>query len=294
MTTYSKRIFITSGTTFIPPNDFNAASNLIEVYGSSVTRLASSVDAPSGAAYASGTNIPVLPGHIVNIGIGTPSGTTDSWFNATSLANAVSQGSTLAVAAQGAFYSLSFSVWFSTPGADVSSVGNLLTYSGGLGGSASSSGGGGGAAAGPNGKGADGHAAANTGGGGGGGCNGGSSATGNSGEFGGNNRLGAGGSTSPLSPGTSGGGGCGGHNVSGERNGSAGSLDDIYGDGIHGPGSGGGAADASGTDGGNAGGYGAGGGGWGNQSVKNNGTSSGGLIVVNYNPLYGVDSLLIG
>lgn len=292
---YAIRLFITSGSGFLVPTNFDPLSNLIECYGSG--NQPTTFFGGAGGAYASGVNIPAQPGHIINIGVGTPSGTTDTFFNASSLSNAVSQGSTLAVAAQGATSSGGFHP--TVGGLASASVGNTLTYSGGGGGSNGNPGGGGGAAAGPNGDGGYG-ADATSGkagvGGGGGGCNGGT----DGGQtipdppfgplffsnYGGNNRLGAGGSQSSSSPGTSGGGGCGGNEGS---NGSAGSLDDVYGDGIHGPGSGGGGG-GYGGNGGNAGGYGGGG----TIGFTVNGAATGGLIVVNYNILYGVDSVLIG
>lgn len=292
-------MYITSGTTFIPPADFNAASNLIECYGSGGDDTGSlSTYAPAGAAYASGANIPILPGHVVNIGIGTPRGsTTDTWFNATSLASAVSNGPSISVAAQGATFSAS-SGHPSIPGSAANSVGNTQKFSGGSTTESSSAGTGGGGAAGPNGNGANGAGVSFSGfGGGAGGANGGGpGGQGNSThtEYGGLNRFGTGGPTTTGTNGTAGGGGSGGASGTVPQNGGNGSLDDVYGDGIHGPGSGGGGA-GQGTfggaaNGGNAGGYGAGAG-TGN-FAGTNGTSSPGLIVVNYNPIFGTDAIL--
>jgi hypothetical protein len=134
-----------------------------------------------GGAYAkiTSTSTTLTPGVTsISIGIGaggavTPTAGGHTWWNATSLANAVSNGSGQSVACQGGQPNSG-----ATPGAGgaaASSVGTT-TFSGGTGGVVSTTFGGGGGAAGPFGAGGSGGSGGSAGPGGGGGTNGGGGA----------------------------------------------------------------------------------------------------------------------
>lgn len=157
-----------------------------------------------GGSYAKST-IPVTAGATLNVGIGAgPAGVTsagatsnggDTWFNATSLANAISNGASLSCGAQGAQAGTTTTA--GQGGLSSASVGSVKA-SGGNGDHGLSFGGGGGAG-GPNGAGSNG-VGSNTTGASGGNADGGTvsgptvSAIGNSGtEFDGSHGLGTGG-----------------------------------------------------------------------------------------------------
>ncbi len=150
MTVYLKQLFFTSGTSITLPTDWNPYCNLVECYASGASGTSGTGTAGSGGgggAYAATSNLNVAAGTAVNIGIGTPGGVTDTWFNATSLANAIANGVSVSVGAKGAAGT--------TGGASAASIGQTV-FSGGNGGSGGGSGvggggGGGGGAAGPNG-----------------------------------------------------------------------------------------------------------------------------------------------
>lgn len=286
------QIFITSGTSYQLPNDFNPGNNTVECYGGGAGGNSNRADGGGGGSYAKVTNIQIGAGETASIQIGS-AGSTDTWFNATSLANAVSKGVTLACGAQGAS---------GRTGGLASASCGTVKYNGGDGGSSSTdapwpySGGGGGGCAGPNGAGGAGGNADlvyNTVGGGGGGANsGGAGGNGDGyntiGGIGGTKRGGGGsgasGYSGNINGGNGSGGGGGGGGAAGEGgyagNGGAGSTDAIYG-GSGGPGGGGGGGGAAfytqgvGAWGGS---YGSGGGGGPNGS----GGGCDGLIVITY------------
>lgn len=257
------RIFITSGTSYRLPADFNPSSNTVECYGGGGSGGDVGWPAGGGGAYAKVNNINVIPGAIVTIQIGSgglSSPSTDTYFNATSLANAVSNGVSISCGAQGATGR--------TGGAAASSCGTTK-YNGGTGGVNSTyGGGGGGACAGPSGAGGSGATPSGPGGGGGGGANGGSNGTNSgssSGGYGGNGPGGSGGGVPNGGSGTPGTGGGGAGGNGGPGPGGHGALNDIYSTGVYGPGGGGGGGGGTSnlhgtTTGGAAGGYGAGGG----------------------------------
>lgn len=113
-------IILNSGTTWVVPNDWNDADNSIETWGAGGAgrgnhTAKSSAGRPGGGAgaYSRGDNIPLTPGATIPIRIGSggignvnnavaPSGG-DTCFNATSLANAVSNGESVSVAAEGGY-----------------------------------------------------------------------------------------------------------------------------------------------------------------------------------------------
>jgi hypothetical protein len=285
------RVFITSGTSYTLPADFNPGNNTIECYGGGASGAGGSVQVGGGGgAYAAVTNINLSAGSVVQIQIG---GTglypgTDTWFNATSLANAVSNGASISCGAQGAGNG------GQQYGGQASSSCGTTKYNGGngnAGGGYPGGGGGGGAAAGPNGPGASGGTGDNSGGGGGGGGanNGGigGNASGGNGGAGGVNRLGggagAGGTASGNSTVGAGGGGGGGGHGSTYWGGSNGGFDDVYSTGSYGPRGGSGGQGYGATVPPNALPYGAGGGGGGYGS-STPGSGSNGLIVVTYVP----------
>ena len=293
------RIFITSGTSYTLPADFNPGNNTVECYGGGCPGGgANGLVGGGGGAYAKVTNINIGAGTVVQIQIGSGGGYpgTNTFFNASSLANAVSNGTSISCAAEGAGVSTNQS-----NGRASSSVGTVKYDGGpGQGSSSGTGGGGGGGCAGPNGAGASGGIANGAGGGGGGGANGGTNgaANGNNGGAGGNGgRTGTGGGAggTPSTNGGNatsgiGGGGGGGGNSSnpGYTTGGSGAYDDVYGDGSHGPGGGGGGGGRGTTGvtpgpGGYGGGYGGGGGGcaYGNGVVGGQGD---GLIVITYTP----------
>jgi hypothetical protein len=285
------RIFITSGTSYTLPADFNPGNNTVECYGGGASGAAGSTNTGGGGgAYSKVANINIGAGATVNIHIGTP-GSPDTWFNATSVANAVSNGTSISCAAKGGS---------GQTGGQASSGCGTTKFSGGGGGGSGSfgGGGGGGGAAGPNGNGAAGGTGGNDStkarGAGGGGANGGFAGQndpigGSDGGAGGKNRGGWGegaagfGSTDPTDNGGNGSGGGGGGGGCGT--GGTGWYDNVYGAGDYWGPSGGGGGSGLGSNnvhnGGNANaGYGGGGGGGSNGA--SGGTPGNGLIVINY------------
>lgn len=214
-----------------------------------------------GGAYAKMNSLSVTPSSTINFGVGTGgaavSGTDaagnnggDTWFNATSLANAVSNGNTISVGAQGGRagnHGGGTDASGGAGGASGSSVGDTV-FSGGAGGAANGGAGrsasGGGGAAGPNGAGVAGTASSN------------SQSAGGAGD---NSSGGAGGTA---------GGGAGGNGTE-------------Y-DASHGSGGGGGGRN-SGNPAGSGGAYGGGGGGS-ETSSPTSGAGGAGLIIITYTP----------
>ncbi|MGB9116826.1 MAG: hypothetical protein WCC91_16380, partial [Bradyrhizobium sp.] len=103
-------VFLTSGTTWTVPADFTALVSVECIPGGGGGDTGTSVFAGrggGGGAYAkiTSTSTPLVAGvTVINIGIGSggahDADGTDTWWNATSLANAVALGSTVACAAQ--------------------------------------------------------------------------------------------------------------------------------------------------------------------------------------------------
>ena len=155
-------VFLTSGTSWTVPNDWNSSNNTIEVIGggSSGNSVAITPNSASGAGggYSEISNLALTPGANVSYAVGaggtsvTSNATSvaggDTWFNATSMANCVTAGSASCVGAKGGGAATGGTG--STGGAAGSGVGTLrYTGGSGQGGTASSGGGG---AAGPNGN----------------------------------------------------------------------------------------------------------------------------------------------
>jgi hypothetical protein len=280
-------IFITDGTTWMVPLDWNNDNNTIEVIGAGGEGTASGT-AGGGGAYAKKNNLSLYPGVTISVQIGqTGSSPTDTWFDST--------GTVLAKAGQTG----------GNGGQSSSSVGDIV-YSGGNGGlslniiTGTLGGAGGGGAAGPFGVGANGGNILNTGlptgGAGGGGADAGYVGTNNNGTTGtngGNNRLGTGGgiggggSGGNGSPGLNAGGGGGGNNDRNGGNGGGGGTGAEW-DITHGCGGGGGGGGYGNLDtinGGNGGIYGGGGGSTGTNSFGVPGLGGQGLIVITYTPI---------
>lgn len=274
-------IYITSGTSWTAPSDFTS-NNKIECYGGGAPGQAGT--GGGGGSYAKILNITgITPGSSHTIHIGS-AGNRDTYFNATSLANAVSNGTSVSCGAQGASGA--------TGGASGSSCGTTKFSGGnGSGGGGSVGSGGGGGCAGPNGAGGNGGGggAVNYGGGGGGGganggTNGGTGGTNVGGTGGNGGRTGTGGGASNAS-GTAGTGGGAGGAAPNVFDGHKGAYDDVYGDGVHGPGGGGGGStwDSGGSIlgfAGNGGGFGGGCGGYQSSAAQN--VPADGLIVITY------------
>lgn len=133
------KIFLTSGTSFVVPIDWNSAANTIETIGGGVNGIASSPgEGGGGGAYSKISNLTLTPGDAIAYHIGTASG--DTYFNGASLGAS-------SVGAKGGSAQ--------TGGAAGSGVGTTK-FSGGNGGNRNDptfSGGGGGGAGGPNGNG---------------------------------------------------------------------------------------------------------------------------------------------
>lgn len=258
-------VYLTSGTSWTVPYDWDSSSNTIEVIGGGANGGGSSGmsggDGGGGGAYSKVTNVTLTPSGTVTYAVGGAGG--DTYFcNSTSNCANIS-GTAVQVGAKGGSGT--------SGGSSASGVGTTK-YSGGSGGGGSSSavgsGGGGGGAAGLHGAGGNGS------GGSGGTCSnhgGGSGGTGDSG----NTSAGANGTQWDATHG-SGGGGSGG----GVTN-----IVDEFGESI-------GCNGSNGSDGGR---YGAGGGGGGAYHSNQGGTSSGGaghqgVIVITYAPVPGAHS----
>ena len=301
--TNTKTIFLTSGTSWVVPGDFNPNSNTVEVIGGGGgggTGSGSAV-APSGGgggAYSAISNSALTPGASITYQIGSGGGASvgggDTYFNGT--------GSTCSAQSVCAKGGAAGSGSGAAGGAAASGVGTVK-YSGGASIAPTNSNGseGGGGAGGPNGTGgagglSDGNLSAGGGGGGGGG-GGSTGATANAGSnigaAGGNSYAGSGGGAGGSGTsvnGTAGGYGAGGGGGGRSANGAAGGSGaewtqtvDVALAGSGGGGGGGGGAN-SGT-GGTGGLYGGGGGGGGtNPSAAVGGSGAGGIIVIRYTP----------
>jgi hypothetical protein len=304
----STTVFLTTGTTWTVPADWNNAANTIECVGGG----GGATDANSshvgtggeGGHYARSQNVTLTPSGTINIAVGaggvhgtvataTNGGTT--WFGGTSLATS------FCGAIGGAHGTNSAS---NATTATTNNVGNIVVRQGGFGcgvGTDHDGGTGGGGAAGPGGvgggggndgtigyPGGGGGGAGNTGGAGGVGANG-DSATGVSGGTGGTAGDGtAGGGTGAAgSRGSGGGGGTGqSPNTAGGAGGAG--VDSTW-DATHGPGGGGGGGGSfvanNAAVGGNGGLYGGGGGGGAYASstiLAAGGNGAQGIIVVKY------------
>lgn len=305
-------VYLTEGSSWTVPIDWNSASNTIEVIGgggggAGNNGITNGGGGGGGGAYSKISNLSLTPGASVTYAVGAGGGTGssggDTWFNASSFSNCVSAGSSSCVGAKGGTGGVVTAA--GSGGATGSGVG-IVKYAGGNGGTGGSNtgggsgGGGGGGAAGPHGAGANGGNGSGTGsgigggGGGGGGANGGSagtnnSSTGGSGVAGGNGRGGTGGgaASGDATDGTGGGGGGSQSNTGG----GAGAVDFIW-DNQYGPGGGGGGGgggvSTAGGRGGIPGGYGGGGGGGGyarNTTDGNGAEGAQGVIVIQYDPI---------
>ncbi len=92
----AKVIFLTSGTTWTVPADWNNAANTIECIGggaSGAGNTSLSQAGGGGGAYAAISNLLLTPGNIINLQVGAggayvgpyyPAAGTDTWFNGTS------------------------------------------------------------------------------------------------------------------------------------------------------------------------------------------------------------------
>jgi hypothetical protein len=307
--------FLTSGTTFTVPTNWNSSNNTIEAIGGGGAGTNTGFGGGGGAAYANSTNVSLTPGASVTIKIGagglqgisgaaTAGG--DTIFN--SSASDCSGVSLPALCAKGGGVADAAGPHAGKGGAAASSVGSTK-YSGGdspdvVEGWAGTGGGG---AGGPNGAGGAGgqdfnNTEASPAGGGGG--NGGGSAGGNANSTvagdGGDNFGGTGHGTGASSLGVSGtagtnggggGGGVGSNSSTKGGNGAAGGAGTEW-DATHGSGGGGGgggpAISGDAGNGGNGGLYGAGGGATGSNDadtlnqVAGNGAQ--GIIVITYTP----------
>lgn len=106
-------ITLTTGTTWNVPSDFDPDNNIVECWGGGASGRAAPISAKSqtkgrsgggSGAYSRGDNIQLVPGSTIDIAIGaggSASGGGDTYFNATSAANAASNGGNLSVAAKG-------------------------------------------------------------------------------------------------------------------------------------------------------------------------------------------------
>ena len=300
-------IYLTTGTSWTVPANWNSASNTIECIGGGGGGRggvdSSGCGGGGGGAYSKISNLALTAGGSVTyqVGSGGAAGSAggDSYFNGASLgaASVGAKGGNGATSGSGG-----------SGGVADSGVGTTKNSGGNGGGAGSRGAGAGGGAAGPKGAGANGGNGGtppvDPGAGGGGGGNGGGSAGANAvasqtvGANGGNNSLGAGagagGNNANGSPGTNGGGGGGGAGTNGSpgKNGGAGGVGDEF-DATHGSGGGGGGGGSpnpsSGMsgNGGGGGSYGGGGGGSGatvGGTPAAGGAGAPGIIVIRYTP----------
>jgi uncharacterized repeat protein (TIGR01451 family) len=308
------KIYLTSGSSWTVPSNWNASHNTIEVIGGGGGGAPAVLNgAPGGGGggggYSQIANLPLTPGGAVTYHVGTGGGASvaggDSWFNGATLA-AASVGAKGGGGASGASPGVG--------GVAGNGVGST-TYSGGRGGiGGGMGGGGGGSAAGPNGAGPSGgdNPSGSLGGSGGGGSgngpgsgmvsNAGAPASGGYGGKGGSGGgvSGPGGDPTNFdnldgSAGISGGGGGGGAGVNNFDDGWGGTgstgseWSASYGSGSGAGGGGGGNGSLYAGGGGNGGTYGGGGGGGGTTNGSGNTVGRGasgaqGLIVITYWP----------
>ena len=271
------RIFLTSGTTWIVPADWNNAANTIECLGGgggggNGVSTTQGGGGGQGGDYAIKSNFSTTPGTSITVkiavGVGNSQNGNPTYFNGASL-GASTVGATGGNKGTGA-----------TGGSgSTGSVGDTV-YAGGSGGSPGTGalgGGGGGGGAGPSAGGGNGYSttSATVLGGGGGGADGGATATGTSGGAGANG-------------GGSGGQGAVTADAGGQPGGGGGEWTTK---GVSGGGGGGGGSAVSGTGGnggsggGNNGGSGGGGSGAGTVGNGLGGNGNSGLIVITYTPL---------
>lgn len=298
----STKIFLTSGTTWNVPADWDSSNNTIEIIGAggSGGKTASGANSGGGGgAYAKIINQSLTSSSTVNIQIAAGGSVADTYLQDNS-------NTTVVKAAAGA-NGVTGTSGGGAGGLTANCIGTTL-FAGGTGGNANggsgAAGGAGGGAAGSTGAGKNGASANNFGSrpaGGGGGSNGGSSTngvapsttSGASGAAGGAGTSGAGsgaGATVDGTPGVSGtvgGGGGGGKGNSGSdaNSGGDGGSDTAF-DASHGAGGGGGGGGGnfgSTAVGGNGGLYGGGGGG--GNIGSGNGTGGQGIIVITYTAL---------
>jgi hypothetical protein len=285
-------VFLTSGTTWTVPSDWNSSANTIEAIGGGGGGSTNVQDGSGGGggAYAKISNFSSTGGTSITIQIGAggapSSDGTDTYFNGASCAAAsvcAKAGAQGVAAIQGG------------AGGDAGSSVGTTVFSGGAGGfltdTCTSDGGGGGGAGGPHGNGqaGGGENCGFNGGGGGGGAGGGTAGnipSSGDGAAGGNNYLGSGSGPGGVgangTAGTAGGGGGGG--ADGFDGGAGGPGTDW--DSSHGAGGGGGGAGGLNTNGADGGLYGGGGGGKGDFG-NNSGSGAQGIIVVTYTPAGG-------
>lgn len=296
-------IFLTSGTSWTVPVDWNPAYNTIEVIGGGGGGDEGAAGGGGGGAYSKVYNVSLTPGTTVtySIGVGGSGGVNgsssstaggDTWFcNSNTNCGSIA-GSSVIVGAKGGARGMNSGQAGGVGGSAAAGIGSLK-YSGGQGGNSANNqgGGGGGGAAGPNGPGASGGATSTARGGGGGGGSGGSvgaASTGSAGGAGGAGFSGSGAglgatSTSHATAGTAGGGGGGGYNGGTYQNGGAGGHGTDW-DATHGAGGGGGGGGRTTGKGGGGGLYGAGGGGYESGTGSTAGAGAQGLIVIRYGP----------
>ena len=299
-----QRIYLTSGSSWTVPFDWNNASNAIEAIGGGGGGGGGTAvkGGGGGGAYSKVQNISLVPGATVTFAagnggsVGSVGG--DTYFCNSSSNCASISGTAVVVGAKAG--SGAASVGSAPGGASASGVGSIR-YSGGAGGQGFNNGcqggGAGGGAAGPNGAGANGAGGGSCSGGGGGGGGGGTAGASGAGGLGANAAgavTGSGGamstiagvaSTPGLSSSSSGGGGGAGNNLSsnGIHNAGAAGGSGTEWDSLHGSGGGGGGGQGSAQGvGGAAGVYGAGGGGGSGNSASRGGAQ--GLVVITYTP----------
>lgn len=307
----SLQIFLTNGTTWTVPSDWNSSNNTIEVIGGggggsggSSPSVDEGAGGGGGGAYSKVSNVSLPSGATVSyqIGFGGSGGNVgsvgstggDSYFNGSG--STCSAQSVCAKGGAGGGISSGYAAASGGAGGAAASGLGSVRYSGGAGGGSgatSNGGGGGGGAAGPNGNGGAGGTSGQNGSGAGGGGNGGGS-NGAGGGAGGNNYAGTGGGAAGSAGVAGGNGSNGGGGGAGYWNGSA-WVNNAGGNGSTGTewdsshGSGGGAASGAGGGGttsganGSAGLY--GGGGAGRSGLGSAGSAGAqGLIVITYTP----------
>lgn len=312
------RVYLTSGTSWTVPLDWNSASNTVEVIGGGAGASGSSISYSSAGAGAGGyskvSNISLGVGQSVTYQVGSagsagaarnngdgPDGGNggDTFFNGSGSTCANSSPSVCAKGGNTSGDASNGSQAGGSGGASSGGVGTLK-YSGGAGGSTDGGGfcgaGGGGAGGSGGSGGAGGTDTSHSGGCGGGGANGGSTGEtsgSTTGGNGGNNGSGSGGgaggaSGSSGSAGTSGGGGGGGGGGGANGTGGAGGagidMDSAVGAGGGGGGAGGNSTSKTGGAGGSYGGGGGGGGYGGSGSGGSGGAGSKGVVLVTYTP----------
>jgi hypothetical protein len=301
-------IYLTSGSLWTVPYDWNSTQNTIEVIGGGGGGGKDTGGGGSGGnggggggAYAKVTNITLSPASILGYQVGSGGGGQEDGgdtflCNSSSNCGSIASSSVVigAKGGQGGGVAHGNQYQGGLGGGQTGNTGSVgqIIYKGGNGGTLSSNGwggAGGGGAAGPNGDGKSGGrlaASGNQGGAGGGGAGGGSStaggnSSGSGGGAGGNNYLGTGGGAA-ANPGVNGGGGGGGNCCNGAtaKNGGNG----IEWDSTHGAGGGGGGGVDNTTSNkpGDGGLYGGGGGGAGDDSNNTVGNGGQGIIVIKY------------